>query len=149
MKSSKKVWGIYNTLDQEKIEKLSEFELWMKIHSMNRDIRCMLNYVQKLNGKDVSASALIDSEFNLEYLIYYTKKFGVKFENTPTFGEHIKQSESFNKWYDFWWNYYNSKEYRKYREAKEKGIDISKYLPNVNWKESDDKKEGIQLQKAY
>ena len=136
MESSKKVWGVFNTLNKEELDKLSEYEIWKKIHSLSREIEFTLNYLERPGKKDISIKALIDEQFNLEYLMYYTTKFGVKFDKEPTFGEHIKQSESFNKWYKKCQNHFEIERLKKVKE------DII-----VNSKEN--KKATIQLEKAY
>ena len=132
----KKIWGIYNTLNKEELDKLSEYEIWKKIYLLSKEIEFTLNYLERPGKKDISIKALIDEQFNLEYLMYYTTKFGVEFDKEPTFGEHIKQSESFNKWYKKSQNYF---EIEKLKRVKEEIIANSK----------EDKKVTIQLEKAY
>ena len=151
--SSKKVWGVFNTLDESKLDNLNEFEIWMKIYLFNRDINFMLNYSKKLGNKDISIKALIEEQFNLEYLTYYTRKFGVEFDNEPIFGKHIEQSESFKKWYEFWKNYFSSLDldtYKKLEKEVKIGNDVSSFLPNKSWNEKTDiEKDPVKLLVAY
>lgn len=152
MKSDKKIWGVYNTFDEEELNKLSEFEVWTMIYGLDREITSIFNYLNK-GYKDVSFFALVNEEFNLDYLIYYTKKFGVKFDKEPTFGEHIKRTKSFNSWYGFWNNHFrsmNSKEYRNYIIDKSRGLDVSKYMPKVKWTDNlENANSSKKLEKVY
>ena len=151
--SSRKVWGVFNTLDESKLDSLSEFEIFMKIYLLNRDINLMLNYSKKHNNKDINVKALIEEQFNLEYLTYYTRKFGVEFDNEPIFGKHIEQSKSFKKWYNFWKNYLSSIDLDTYKSLSKDislGNDISSYLPNKSWNEKElNQKEELKLLKVY
>ena len=151
MKNSK-VWGIFNTLDESKLEEMEEFEIWEKIHSLNNDINLVLQHLENSHYKDISITALINEQFNLEYLIYYTRKFGVEFSKKPTFNVHIEQTESFNKWYNFWKNHFTSMDYNEYKcylKDKKMSKDVSMYLPSTNWNDLNNSQEkSIQLQKV-
>ena len=153
MQSSKKIWGIFNTLDKEKLDGLNEFDVWMKIYLLNNDINFALNYSKNPWNKDISVKAVLEEQFNLEYLIYYTKKFGVEFEKSPTYGVHVDRTDSFNMWYNFWLDHFNSmayNDYKNYIKDRNTGVDISSYLPIDSWKNvSKSKEKSIQLEKAY
>ena len=140
MKDNKKIWGIYNTLNKDDLDNLSEYDIWKKIYLLSREIKFTLNYLERPGMKDISIKALIDEQFNLEYLMYYTTKFGVKFDKEPTFGEHIKQSKSFDEWYKKWQKHFKVEVDNKYR--KELGLNKD----NDNFEENEN---NIQLQKMY
>ena len=141
MVSSKKIWGVYTTLDETKLDNLSEFEIWKKIAFLTKEINCMLNYGKKPGNKDINIKALITEQFNLEYLIYYTKKFGVEFDEVPSYGKHIEKSESFNNWYKYWINKFN--ENINLKSLKNNLIDLTPILLN------DEMKDSKELQKVY
>ena len=138
MESSKKIWGVYNTLDETKLDNLSEFEIWKKIALLTREINCILNYGKKQGNKDINIKALITEKFNLEYLIYYTKKFGVEFDEVPSYGKHIEKSESFNNWYKYWTN-----KFKESKNLKNNSINLTTILLN------DELKDSKELQKVY
>ena len=144
MQNSKKIWGIYNTLNEDELDKLNEFEVWKKIHSLSNEIKCLLNYSKKKENKDICIKALVNEKFNLEYLVYYTKKFGVEFDFEPTYNRHVEQSTSFIRWYNFWYDYAKS------INLEDPEIDIEKYSSSKKWKDDIEvKNKEIKLQKVY
>ena len=71
------------------------------------------------------------AQYNLEYLVYYTRKFGVKFSKKPSATEHIERSKSYNAWFKFWHNHFESMStdvYNQFVDDKFSGKDISKYI---------------------
>lgn len=134
-----KIWGIYNTSDDKDFaDKLSEIDIWRKINNFIETI----NYAQRLINKPssmITYEQIKNAEYNLEYLIYYTRKFGVKFDKKPSAKEHIERSGSFIAWYNFWYYHFDSmtkEEYDQFVEDKFAGKDISKYMPKGSWKDT-------------
>ena len=98
-----RIWGSYNTFDNpEHLENLSELDIWCMIDKLREDI-FWTRYDINTKGEDNSKlHQLINAQYNLEYLMCLTKRFGVKFDKEPSKTEHVEGSESFNEWYEFW-----------------------------------------------
>ncbi len=135
-----KVWGIYNTYkNPEFFETLHEAGIWHKINLLSNQLFWAYHDGNKPWRKNEPIEDLIDAQYNLEYLMYLTKRFGVEFSREPSATEHVEQSESLNAWFDFWDKYFDSmdsKTYDEFFEAYQNGEDISKYMPECTWKEA-------------
>ena len=134
--NSRKVWGIYNTYaNPELLDKLNEEDIWKKIDNLGRRLR----FISRNPQFYVTREQLINSRYNLEYLVYFTRKFGVMFDSIPTEIDHVENSESYKSWYEFWRKHFESmseEEYNEFVEAKYYGKDISKFMPEKSWQES-------------
>ena len=51
---------------------------------------------------------LIEVQYNLEYLVYFTRRFGVEFSMELSSTEHLEISELYNTWFRFWHNHFES-----------------------------------------
>ena len=74
---------------------------------------------------------LEEMQYLLEYLVYYTRKFGVKFNREPKVGEHVERSEDYYKWFRFWNNHvqgWTNEESNQFIETRKNGKDFSKFL---------------------
>jgi len=135
-----KIWGIHNTFENaEIIDSLDEIDIWKKIDNLGG----ILFWARHDQGKpwvaNVSPKDLIDAQYNLEYLVYSTRRFGVEFSKEPSSTEHVERSPSYNAWFEFWHNHFNSMSheiYNQFVDDKFNGKDISKYMPAGNWKDS-------------
>lgn len=129
-----KLWGVYNTFDNpEMFETLDEFDLWIKIDNLSKFIFCNMDFA------NVSSQDLIDAQYNLDYLVYSTRRFGVEFSKAPSATEHVERKESYLAWYMFWSNHFKSMTPQvliQFFEDKANGKDISKYMPFGSWKNS-------------
>lgn len=138
-KNEEKLWGVYNTFeDVEMLETLDEIDIWKKIDNLGAAIFWSIHDSGKPWAADVSADDLIIAQYNLEYLVYYTKKFGVEFSKEPSATEHVERSKSYNTWYTFWREHFESMgrdTYNQFVEDKFSGKDISKYMPINSWKD--------------
>lgn len=136
---NEKLWGIYNTFDKpELIETLDEIDVWKKIDNLGGSIFWALHDSGKPWAPRVSAQDLLNAQYNLEFLVYSTRRFGVEFNNEPSANEHIDRSESYNAWFNFWHNHFNSmsrEDFEQFIEDKFSGKDISKYMPSGSWKD--------------
>lgn len=138
-KTNKKIWGIYNTFNK-KPEELNEIDVWINITT----IGSILTTAKIMTGlppetRNFSEQDLINAQYNIDYLIYYTRNFGVEFSREPSEDERVEISKSFNSWYQFWSNHFNSMGaecYKQFVDAKNSGRDISKYMPTKSWKDS-------------
>lgn len=139
-KTEEKIWWIYNTLDNpESFEKLEEIDIWKKIDSLGGAIFWARHDADKPWAANVSTKDLIDAQYNLEYLVYSTRRFGVEFNKEPSDTEHVERSESYNAWFRFWHDHFESmttEVYNQFVDDKFSGKDISKYMPSGNWKDS-------------
>ena len=135
-----KVWGLYNTFDNpESIEKLDEIDIWKKINSLGGAIFWAQHDAGKPWAAVVSMAQLIEAQYNLEYLVYSTRRFGVEFSREPSATEHVERSESYNTWFRFWHDHFESMSpevYDQFVDDKCAGKDISKYMPTGSWKDS-------------
>lgn len=138
MSKQKKIWGIYNVLvDSEKIDQLSEIDIWKKIDNLGGIIFWANHDYDKPWAKDLSPEVLEIAQYNLEFFVYYTRKFGVTFDEEPSETKHVQRSESYNTWFKFWQDHFfnmSEETYKKFIDDKADGKDITKYLPKENWK---------------
>lgn len=134
-----KIYGIYSgSLKLDLLEQCKEYEVWSYIQDCG-------GYIWRMNhdladnrpwAKNVDINKLIEAQYELEYLVYYTRKFGVTFDSEPKAGKHIECSESYNKWFQFWNNHFNnmsSKEFDAMNLAIENKEDLTKFLPKTKW----------------
>ena len=144
--TNEKKWGLYNTYDPEYVEYLEtlhEAGLWHKMNLLSNKLFWAYHDGNKPWRKDESFDAIWDAQYNLEYLMYLTRRFGVEFSREPSATEHIEQSESLNAWFNFWKKYFDDMDPTTYDEFFDAYInheDISKYMPKCSWKDSLEKK---------
>ena len=135
-----KIWGVYNTFDnQEAIEKINEIDVWKMIDRIGGAIFWARHDAGKPWASNVSEKELMEAQYNLEYLVYSTKRFGVEFSKEPSENEHVERSESYNAWFRFWHDHFESMSpevYNQFVNDKFSGKDISKYMPSGSWKDS-------------
>ena len=135
-----KIYGVYNTFgDSEALEALDEIDIWRMIDNLGGSIFWTLHDSSKPWSNNVSKKDLVTALYNLEYLVYSTRRFGVEFSKEPSITEHVERSESYNTWFKFWQNHFKSmtnKEYDQFIDDKTSGKDISKYMPSNSWKDS-------------
>lgn len=134
-----KIWGIYNTFDKpEAVEILEEIDIWKKIDNLGNSIFWAMHNAGQPRAVKISKKDLIDAQYNLEYLVYSTRRFGVEFSKEPSETEHVQRSESYNAWFRFWYNHFesmNPEVYNQFVNDKLSGKDISKYMPSGSWKD--------------
>ena len=139
-KMEKKLWGVYNTFDNPKMfDTLDEIDIWKKIDNLGGSIFWAMHDAGKPWATNVSAKDLINAQYNLEYLVYSTRRFGVEFSKEPSATEHVERSESYNTWFRFWHDHFKSMSpeiYNQFVNDKFSGKDISKYMPSGSWKDS-------------
>ena len=127
--------------DVEKINTMDEIDLWMYIDAVGYHIW----YCNHAMAHDrIPKVDLTEEQYAMEYMVNQTRKFGVELPE-PELGKHIVQTESYWNWYMFYSNHFKNKltneEWNAFMEAKAKGEDISKYLPQGSWKEPEKQKK--------
>lgn len=134
-----KIQGLYNTFDKpELLDSLDEIDIWKKIDNLGGAIFWAIHDQGKPWATNVSAKDLIDAQYNLEYLVYSTRRFGIEFSKEPSSTEHIERSISYNTWFQFWHDHFKSMTpeiYNQFIDDKFSGKDISKYMPSGSWKD--------------
>lgn len=134
-----KVWGIYNTFENpESFKNIQEVDLWKLIDSLGATIFWVMHDIDKPWASDISKEDFINMQYNLEFLVYSTRKFGVEFSREPSAVEHVERSKSYNAWYKFWHNHFETMDpivYQSFINDKFNGKDISKYLPVGSFKD--------------
>lgn len=142
MATEEKKWGLYNTFDNPALlDTLDEIDIWKKIDNLGGAI-FYANHDAANNrpwASNVSMTDLIQAQYNLEFLVYYTRRFGVEFSREPSETEHVEISESYNVWFRFWHDHFESmtpEVYNQFVDDKFSGKDISKYMPSGSWKDS-------------
>lgn len=138
-KMEEKLWGVYNTFhNPEKFETLDEIDIWKKIDNLGGYIFWATRDAGKPWATNVSAKDLTNAQYNLEYFVYSTRRFGVEFSKAPSATEHVERSESYNAWFKFWHDHFESmspEDYNQFVDDKFSGKDISKYMPSGSWKD--------------
>ena len=136
---AEKIWGVYNTFENlEMLDSLEEFEVWKKIDNLGGIIFWATHDKNKSWAYDIPKEDLLKLQYNLEFLVYYTRKFGVTFDKEPSATEHVERSKSYNAWFKFWHDHFESMTpyiYNKFIEDKLNGKDISKYMPSTSFKD--------------
>lgn len=127
--------GFYSSyLNVEEIQKMNEFELYLKIYETENKI---LKYRADKAMGNITKESLVEEEFALEYLRYQTIKFGVEISLLET-DSHLILSKSYYAWYGFYNNYFMSILTEEERNLLQKlikdGSDISDFYPEPNWK---------------
>ena len=139
VKTEERIWGIYNTFDNpEAFKTLGEIDIWKKIDNLGGSIFWAIHDADKPWTANTPLKDLIDAQYNLEYLVYSTRRFGVEFSKEPSTYEHVERSESYNVWFRFWHNHFESMTpeiYNQFVDDKLRGKDISKYMPSGSWKD--------------
>ncbi len=139
-KMEEKLWGVYNTFDNpEMFETLDEIDIWKKIDNLGGSIFWAIHDSGKPWATNVSTKDLINAQYNLEYLVYSTRRFGVEFSKEPSATERVERSKSYNVWFRFWHDHFESMSpevYNQFVDDKFSGKDISKYMPSGSWKDS-------------
>ena len=119
--------------DVEKINNLSEVDLYFMISEMAKHIRRCKH--EMYHGR-IPEIDLTDEEYALEYMVYQTTKFGVELPE-PQIDKHITITPSYKAWYIFYADHFNntftSEKWKEFQKARENGEDISTYMPSGNW----------------
>ncbi len=135
-----KIYGIYTGgVDVSNIDNLHEIDIWKKIEIIGGSIFWANHDCAdgRINLTKSEVEKLEEMQYLLEYLVYYTRKFGVKFNREPKVGEHVERSEDYNAWFQFWNNHvqgWTNEESNQFIETRKNGKDFSKFLPKTNWK---------------
>ncbi len=95
-----KIWGEYNTINSNDLNELSEYEVWLMIKKLNNIIYLCSHDENYLNEVSLSKEDLQNARYNLEYLVYFTRKFGVTFDYKPNESYMVKRSDSYLKWFE-------------------------------------------------
>ena len=137
--ATNKIFGLYpGILKAEDVEKLSEIDVWKKIDSLGGILFWLSHDRGKPYFNNVTVSQEEELNYTLQYLVYHTRNFGVEFSQEPTLGKHVESSPSYQVWFRFWKNHFDSMDAELYKEfvsVKEKGLDISKYMPQDKWQD--------------
>ena len=141
-----KIYGLYPAgLNEDQIQNAKEYQLYFFINQLGgqlfwlrhewADGRLDVSYEEVKEEKDIL-------QYRIEYLVYQTKKFGVKFKSEPKAGEHIqKDDKSYWKWFNFWNSHFEKMpqdEFFKFQKALDKHEDVTDYLPKTKWNEDEE-----------
>lgn len=121
--------------DVETINNLGEVDLFFQIYSLGHHIwRCNHDMA---HGR-IPQIDLTEEQYALEYMVYLTTKFGVELAE-PEIDQHIRATESYNAWYQFYSNHFNytltNDEWKEFMTLKEAGEDVSAYMPKGDWRD--------------
>ena len=119
--------------DVEKVNNLSEEDLYLMIDALGGHIwRC--NH-EMAHGR-MPKIDLTEEQYAIEYLVYQTTKFGVEIP-APEIDKHIEQTPSYGAWYNFYNDHFKytltNEQWNQFISAKEKGEDVSAFMPSGNW----------------
>ena len=85
-----KIYGITTTINLEELDLLTEEEVFEKILKLQTLIDSATNNDSYSKRNAIDKDFLEKSIYNLDYLTYYTRCFGVKFDQVPEEGKRIK-----------------------------------------------------------
>lgn len=146
-----KKWGLYPAfLVPEQVEQFDEIGLWNRINKLGGAIFYAFHDDGKPWSEPLSAAQLIDAQYALEYLVYETRRFGVEFSRDPSADRHMERSLSYDAWFRFWNNHFESMDpdvYNAFVSDRNAGRDVSKYMPADTWKDHFVKPEGYAMVK--
>ena len=136
--SNSKIYGLYpgSIEDTSKIDNLSEVELYFAIDKLGGHIyRCN----DAMRHRENFFIDLTEEQYALEYLVYKTKKFGVKLPE-PEIGKHIIPSDSYWSWIRFYDKHFKhtltDEEWLNLQLCRRYGASIQEFLPKKTWSES-------------
>lgn len=147
MQTNEKKWGEYSTYDDPKYlrEEIKEEDLYNKIEKLGGSLFWFKHDYNKpwvtnqFKSEEEQKETLLGLQYNLEFLVYCTKRFGVVFTKEPSVEEHVERTESYDSWYKFWDDHFKNmpdEVYNKFVDAKNNGEDVSKFLPETSWKDT-------------
>jgi len=119
-------------MNPEEVEKMSECDLFCAIESLGYYLWWQRH--EESHGR-VEPVDLTEHQYGVSYLVNQTRKYGVELED-PQVDKSLAPTESYQKWYHFWKNWMNAfsdPEWREFEAKREKGEDISAYLPKKKW----------------
>lgn len=139
---TQKIYGLHSKqFNQELLAGWSEIKIFALISDLAYDIKC--NMANPMGGYSLSSPRFTEAEYNLDYLIYYTRNFGVEFDNEPEAGKRIERSQSFEEWYQYYSNYYDNVIYKSVNSINDyinlvhkKDEGMFEYMPEKTWSES-------------
>lgn len=137
--NEEKIWGLYpGFLKAEEIVELEEIDVWKQINDLSEYIYWNMMDMEKPWINTPTQQEMKEKQYSLEFLVYYTRHYGVEFSKEPNAKEHIERNISFISWFGFWKQHFTSmprERYNEFIDAKFLGQDISRYLPVGNWKD--------------
>lgn len=145
-----KIYGIYHgNFDTNALEKMHEIDIWKKIDSLGEGIFWINHDAcdRRIELSEKEWEKVEEAQYLLEYLIYYTKKFGVKFDREPVAGQHVENSADYVKWYNFWNNHVNSwskEQLNEFIKRRKNNQDFSDFLPKTSWNENRQKEKAVE-----
>ncbi len=150
MSEEKKILGLYpGELDIELIEyinknEMEEWAIWVYIRNLVEDFALSTffiptpdeGYVLTEEGKNFIRAEYQDLDYQIHYLIYQTRKFGVTFKHEPCEENDFEPGDNYKKWFNFWESHFDAmgKEgRRKFDETVREGKDYTEFLPKTRW----------------
>lgn len=134
-KGEEKIYGVYPGSFQMSgfVDSLNEVDLYLQIDALQENIYWKYNMASAAHTEFNST----EDDYALEYLIYKTKKFGTKIPD-PKKGEHIKITEEYERWYEYYENHFKrnltENEWNEFLRRKHNNEDVSEFLPSGKWK---------------
>ena len=128
-----KVYGVYpgDIVDTKLIDNMDEIDLFFTIYrtKVSLDRNRQLIYRRKENID------ITETEYAINYMMAQTSKFGVKISDL-SMNKRIL-NPSFWDWYKFYLHHFfevlSNSQLNEFLIKKERGEDISDYLPKSNW----------------
>ena len=136
-KKNARIYGIDpgSIQDPESIAKLSEVELYFMIDGLSHHIWYCRH--EASHGR-IEPVDLTEEEYALEYLAYQTTRFGVELR-APEMDKHIVSTPSYVAWVTFYDNHFKNgltdAEWNEFQRRKDRGEDVSMFLPKGNWRD--------------
>ncbi len=130
-----KIFGLYPGVIESPnvVRNLSEVELYHFINYLSLVIKKQ----EEQDEKEMKRTDLSEERYALAFAVNQTRKFGVELP-WPSLGEEFITTSTFNIWYGFYHNHFNSvlspSEFNNYQKALSRRGDVSKYMPKGKWK---------------
>lgn len=139
-KTEPKKWGFYlpSGWTEDIMSQLSEIDIWKKIDNLGGALFYANHDAGRPWATNYTDEEMLNAQYLLQYLVYYTRNFGVEFGYVPDEEHTVENSASYRAWYKFWKDYFDAmsdEEYNAFVDAKFSGQDISMYMPKNNWKD--------------
>jgi hypothetical protein len=136
-----KIYGKYFEINKtsEELELLTEQEIYFAINTLGGFIWRMNHDMAdgRIESTDGIMKDLDMAQYNIEYFVVLSSKFGTKTKVAKTVNEHVHQTKEYWTWYRWWDDYFQKElttsEWKEYMKLLKDKKDVSCYRPSTDW----------------